>query len=302
MLKQAASQAYAGDAEAVAVVLELCRQHHIPCQQFVNRSDIPGGSTLGSIASALVPIRTMIARIQVNMGIAAHNHGDTLGFAELQHPASDGPGIGAGTSGTVGTVIDLQQHVVFSGGLDHRLIVQREKAVVRMADDLYQGIPHDGDEPKKLFILLSGQIRIQKDTLSGRQILIADIERPGDMFGEIYLFIARRAYDMYAEAVRDTEVLELSNELFTLEQGQSGHLSALLRQNLLRIFAGKAYFMNNRLKVLASGSLRGKITRYLFQLGAEQGEIELPVGREELAALLAATRPSLSRELSAMNI
>ena len=159
---------------------------------------------------------------------------------------------------------------------------------------------HDGDEPKKLFILLSGHIRIQKDTLSGRQILIADIERPGDMFGEIYLFIARRAYDMYAEAVRDTEVLELSNELFTLEQGQSGHLSALLRQNLLRIFAGKAYFMNNRLKVLASGSLRGKITRYLFQLGAEQGEIELPVGREELAALLAATRPSLSRELSAM--
>ena len=30
------------------------------------------------------------------------------------------------------------------------------------------------------------------------------------------------------------------------------------------------------------------------------GEIELATGREELAALLAATRPSLSRELSAM--
>lgn len=158
---------------------------------------------------------------------------------------------------------------------------------------------HDGDVPEKLFILLSGQIRIQKDTLSGRQILIADIERPGDMFGEIYLFIAKRAYDMYAEAVRETEVLEISSELFSL-QGAAGPLSALLQQNLLRIFAGKAYFMNNRLKVLASGSLRGKIARYLFQIGAEQGEIELATGREELAALLAATRPSLSRELSAM--
>ena len=158
---------------------------------------------------------------------------------------------------------------------------------------------HDGDVPEKLFILLSGQIRIQKDTLSGRQILIADIERTGDMFGEIYLFIAKRAYDMYAEAVRETEVLEISSELFSL-QGSAGPLSALLQQNLLRIFAGKAYFMNNRLKVLASGSLRGKIARYLFQLGAEQGEIELATGREELAALLAATRPSLSRELSAM--
>ena len=76
VLKQAASQAYAGDAEAVAVVLELCRQHHIPCQQFVNRSDIPGGSTLGSIASALVPIRTMDIGIPM---LAMHSARETMG-------------------------------------------------------------------------------------------------------------------------------------------------------------------------------------------------------------------------------
>ena len=38
---------------------ELCNVNNIPYQHFVNRSDSPGGSTLGSIASALVPIRTM---------------------------------------------------------------------------------------------------------------------------------------------------------------------------------------------------------------------------------------------------
>ena len=55
VLKESASQSYAGDAEAVGVITGLCRQHGIPCQTFVNRGDIAGGSTLGSIASALVP-------------------------------------------------------------------------------------------------------------------------------------------------------------------------------------------------------------------------------------------------------
>lgn len=59
VLKQAASQSYAGDAEAVAVVRGLCEAQDIPWQIFVNRNDIRGGSTLGSLASALVPMRTM---------------------------------------------------------------------------------------------------------------------------------------------------------------------------------------------------------------------------------------------------
>ena len=59
VLKQAAAQTYAGDAEAIAIIRGLCEAKAIPCQSFVNRSDIRGGSTLGSLASALVPIRTM---------------------------------------------------------------------------------------------------------------------------------------------------------------------------------------------------------------------------------------------------
>jgi aspartyl aminopeptidase len=59
VLKQAASQSYAGDTEAVAIVRGVCEACDIPWQHFVNRSDSRGGSTLGSIASALVPLRTM---------------------------------------------------------------------------------------------------------------------------------------------------------------------------------------------------------------------------------------------------
>ena len=168
--------------------------------------------------------------------------------------------------------------------------------------DFGQGecIFEDGERPERLYILVRGAVRILKNTASGREILITEITDAGDMFGEIYLFIARQAYDMSAEAVKPTRVLAVSNSMFSLGESDMAHISTVLLQNLLRIFASKAYFMNNKLKVLASGSLRGKIVRYLFQLPSRENQLQLPGSREELAAYLAVTRPSLSRELGAM--
>ena len=76
VLKQAASQAYAGDTEAIAVIRGLCEAHDIAFQTFVNRSDIRGGSTLGSIASTMVPIRTMDIGVPI---LAMHSARELMG-------------------------------------------------------------------------------------------------------------------------------------------------------------------------------------------------------------------------------
>ena len=76
VLKQAATQSYAGDAEAVAVVAGLCEAKKIPYQTYVNRSDLAGGSTLGSIASSLVPMRTMDIGVPM---LAMHSARETMG-------------------------------------------------------------------------------------------------------------------------------------------------------------------------------------------------------------------------------
>ena len=81
VLKQAASQNYVGDATAQAVVLELCRAHNIPCQQYTNRSDIPGGSTLGSIVSAQLGMRGMDVGVPV---LAMHSARETMGAADQE--------------------------------------------------------------------------------------------------------------------------------------------------------------------------------------------------------------------------
>lgn len=81
VLKTSATQSYAGDCEAVAIAKALCQKYEIKAQHFVNRSDVAGGSTLGSIASTLVPIRTM--DIGVGM-LAMHSVREVIGAADQQ--------------------------------------------------------------------------------------------------------------------------------------------------------------------------------------------------------------------------
>ncbi len=179
---------------------------------------------------------------------------------------------------------------------------------------------HEGDVPEKLFLLVSGAVRILKDTYSGRQIFLGEIRKPGVMFGEVYLFIERHAYDMFTQALVPTELLEISSRMLTQGGAEMGEeelagtgktakasqerlirLRNILQRNLLRDFASKAYQMNNMLKVLASGSLRGKIARYLMLQPRRQDDVIcLPESRESTAIYLAVSRPALSRELSAM--
>ena len=159
---------------------------------------------------------------------------------------------------------------------------------------------HEGDLPKSLYILLAGEVHILKDTFSGRRIFLSEINEPGDMFGEVYE-VLEQPYDMYVETVTPVRLLEISSDLFTLDAGGELTRSALkIQRNLMRIFARKAYFMHNKIKVLASGSLREKIVRFLFIELQGKTELELTGSREFMAAYLAVTRPSLSRELSAM--
>ncbi|MBQ6622041.1 MAG: M18 family aminopeptidase [Mogibacterium sp.] len=80
VLKYTASQRYATTAVSAALFKELCRSAGVPCQEFYNRSDIPGGSTLGTIFDTHLSIRT------VDIGLAQlamHSPYETAGTRDL---------------------------------------------------------------------------------------------------------------------------------------------------------------------------------------------------------------------------
>ena len=52
VIKMAASGSYSTDGYASAIFQSLCREAQVPCQKFVNRSDVRGGTTIGPIVSS----------------------------------------------------------------------------------------------------------------------------------------------------------------------------------------------------------------------------------------------------------
>lgn len=57
VIKFNAAQKYASDAVSAAIFASICQEAGVPCQRFVNHSDVAGGSTLGNILASSIPVR-----------------------------------------------------------------------------------------------------------------------------------------------------------------------------------------------------------------------------------------------------
>lgn len=76
-IKTSAAERYASDPVVIGIIKSLCEKYNIRYQRFVNRSDIPGGSTLGAIAVANLPIRMLDIGVPV---LAMHSSRETMGI------------------------------------------------------------------------------------------------------------------------------------------------------------------------------------------------------------------------------
>lgn len=79
VIKYNANQKYCTDAVSAAKFRMLCEEIQVPCQSFVNRSDMAGGSTLGNISNTQVAVRT------VDIGLpqlAMHSAYETAGVKD----------------------------------------------------------------------------------------------------------------------------------------------------------------------------------------------------------------------------
>ncbi len=82
VIKHSANQKYTTDAVSAAVMRTLCQRAGVPCQDFLNRSDLLGGSTLGNIANSKVALNT------VDIGLpqlAMHSPYETAGAKDMEY-------------------------------------------------------------------------------------------------------------------------------------------------------------------------------------------------------------------------
>lgn len=82
VIKTNAAQKYTTDGLSSALFTEICRRAGVPVQNFANRSDLAGGSTLGGISNTKVPLNT------VDIGLAQlamHSSYETAGCADTAY-------------------------------------------------------------------------------------------------------------------------------------------------------------------------------------------------------------------------
>ena len=82
VIKHHGGQKYTTDGYTEAVMKTICMEAGVPCQSYHNRSDIPGGSTLGNLSSAQVAVPA------VDIGLpqlAMHSAVETAGSKDIDY-------------------------------------------------------------------------------------------------------------------------------------------------------------------------------------------------------------------------
>lgn len=156
---------------------------------------------------------------------------------------------------------------------------------------------NQGENPKYLYILLDGIVQVEKIDVDGRRYMVNMFEKAGTIFGEVYLYIDNKEYDYSCVAIKNSKVLQIPREYASSEELEK---NPKLLKNMLSILSSKAYFLNQKLLIQSSATLRQKIAKFLLQQLEGKDKVELKYNRETLANYIGTTRPSLSRELSNM--
>ena len=82
VIKNNAAQKYTTDGISASIFGKICAHAGVPTQQYANRSDMPGGSTLGSIATTLTPMLS----VDIGMAqLAMHSAYETAGANDIDH-------------------------------------------------------------------------------------------------------------------------------------------------------------------------------------------------------------------------
>jgi CRP/FNR family transcriptional regulator, cyclic AMP receptor protein len=157
----------------------------------------------------------------------------------------------------------------------------------------------EGDQGDRLYIILSGKIKLTKAAPDGRENLLS-VHGPGEMFGELSLFdpIPRTSS---ATAITQAELAGLAHAdmrtFLATRPGVAMHLLQALAQRLRRINEVKAD--------LVFTDVPGRVAKALLDLSERFG-VQTPDGmqvnhdltQEELAQLVGASRETVNKALA----
>ncbi len=183
-------------------------------------------------------------------------------------------------------------------GMIHLLDCIGATTVERKKDEYFL---MQGDISTDISIVVAGDLVGERLTANGNVVTIAEFH-VGDVFGDV-LSGSSATSIVDVRACCDARVVRFSFEDLLNPCADAREMQSVLLRNLINEVSNKYFQLNDRVVILAMGSLRGKIARYLVdqqKLGADKTVICIPHNREEMARYLGCERSALSREISRM--
>jgi CRP/FNR family transcriptional regulator, cyclic AMP receptor protein len=192
----------------------------------------------------------------------------------------------------------LSEAPLFEGLSEEDAQALRSKVLV-VKLDRGERLFSEGDKGDRLYIILTGKIKLTKAAPDGRENLLS-VHGPGEMFGELSLFdpIPRTSS---ATAITQAELAGLAHDamraFLATRPEVSIHLLQALAQRLRRINEVKAD--------LVFTDVPGRVAKALLDL-AERFGVQTPDGmqvnhdltQEELAQLVGASRETVNKALA----
>ena len=148
-------------------------------------------------------------------------------------------------------------------------------------------------QPHRFFrclgILLSGRVRVTRDTLSISML------SPGELFGAAALFNDEPDYATTLTACTPCRVVLLTQELVSSLMDTDRQI----RNNYIRYLSGRIRFLSGKIRSLAADSAEGKLKQHLLTtLSPHCAQLDCPA--TELAHRLGISRASLYRAFESL--
>jgi CRP/FNR family transcriptional regulator, cyclic AMP receptor protein len=161
-----------------------------------------------------------------------------------------------------------------------------------------QLIFYEGDPGTSLFIVLDGLVKVFVTSEEGESMLLATL-RPPDVFGELAL-LDGEPRSASAEALKDTQVLELGRQAFL----DVLHKEPSFTEGLLATLGGLIRRLTEQTADLVFLDLHGRVAKLLLNVADERGvdvtdgiELDLDLTQGELASMVGGSRQSVNQVL-----
>ena len=154
------------------------------------------------------------------------------------------------------------------------------------------------DEPcNRLIILISGKVKAEMVSPSGKIMKVEDIEAPNPL-AILFLFGDDSSFPVEITALVETSTIIIPKhsvlKILTMNE--------TILKNYLDISANYATRLSKKLNLVSLNTIRQKISMYVLDLSKQQqsDNVELNRPKTALAEYFGITRPSLERELTNM--